>query len=68
MLDAKNRKNCPGANILEWNIDKIEYILLLNWVFLWSGFINSPLQSLVNQRFSQTYERLFSNFKRSLKS
>jgi len=28
---------------------------------LWSGFINPPLQSLVNQCFSQLFEQLFSN-------
>jgi len=27
---------------------------------LWSGFINPPLQSLVNQCFSQIFEQLFS--------
>ena len=40
-------------------------ILLCSFLGLWSRFINPPLQSLVNQYFSQTFERLFS--KRNIK-
>ena len=35
---------------------------------LWSGFINPPLQSLVNQCFLQTFERLFSKKKTERRS
>jgi len=35
-------------------------ILLCSFTGLWSGFMNPPLQSLVNQYFSQTFELLFS--------
>ena len=38
-------------------------VLLCSFLGLWSGFINPPLQSLVNQYFSQTFERLFSRKK-----
>jgi len=38
-------------------------VLLCSFLGLWSGFINSPLQSLVNQHFSQAFERLFSKKK-----
>ena len=35
-------------------------VLLFSFLGLWSRSINPPLQSLVNQYFSQTFERLFS--------
>jgi len=35
-------------------------VLLCSFLGLWSRSINPPLQSLVNQDFSQTFERLFS--------
>jgi len=45
----------------------LKYSLLLNYLFLWSGFINLPLQSSsqVNQCFSRTFERLFSKISQS---
>jgi len=38
-------------------------VLLCAFLGLWSGFINPPLQSLVNQSFSQPFEQLFSKRK-----
>ena len=42
----------------------LKYSLLLNYSYIWSGFKNLLLQSLVNQHFSQTFECLFSKKKR----
>jgi len=36
------------------------YSILWNFLFLWSGFINPPLQFLIKQDFPQIFERLFS--------
>jgi len=43
-------------------------VLLYSILGLWSGFINPPLQSLVNPYFSQSFERLFSKKKHERKS
>jgi len=37
----------------------LKCILLLNYLFLWSGFINPPLQSVVDQCFSQNLHGSF---------
>ena len=43
-------------------------VSLCSFLGLWSGFINPPLQSLVNQYFSQIFERLFSKKKHERES
>jgi len=40
----------------------LKHFLSRNYLFLWSG-LNSPLQSLANQFFSQTFEQFFSKKK-----
>ena len=43
-------------------------VCYVHFLGLWSGFINPPLQSLVNQFFLQISERLFSKKKRERRS
>jgi len=65
-----------GLNLLRQNVSDsqnffsefflLNSVLLFSFLGLGSGFINPPLQSSVNQYFSQTFERLFSNLKRNI--
>jgi len=47
-----------------WEFFLLDSVLLCLFLGLWSGYANLPLQSLVNQCFSQTLERLVTKQKR----